>query len=47
MCSEIYFKGKNKKECDDLLILFIEKIRYANKKVTQEKCVMFYVWYRK
>lgn len=39
MCSEIYFKEKNKKECDHLtIILVVEKIRYVNKKVTQEKC---------
>ena len=38
MCSEIYFKETNKKECDNLtIILAIEKIRYVNKKVTQEK----------
>lgn len=48
MCSETYFKGKNKKECDNLpIILFTEKIRYVNKKVTHEKYVMFYVWHRK
>lgn len=27
MCSETYFKGKNKKECDNLPIIFlIEKV---------------------
>lgn len=48
MCSETYFKGKNKKECDNLPIIFlVEKSSYVNKKITQEKYVMFYVWYRK
>lgn len=35
MCSETYFKGKYKKEYDNLPIIFlIEKIRYVNKKGT-------------